>query len=153
MALQRQIGNQAVLRLLARATRTTGPPRMPLQRYPANILTTPFGRWVEETRSAEPSAHGVSGGVYILEGEPPVTRVVAKPLYPGAGAEQAQFGDAVAASLGVSTAESRIVPKNDAEFGKIHETVAPNVHGLNPINQYSGLATVGRFGDHGPRKP
>jgi hypothetical protein len=123
MALQRQIGNQAVLRLLARTTRTPAPPHIPLQRYPANILSTPFGRWLEETRSAEPSAHGVSGGVYILAGEPPVTRVVVKPLYADAGPKQAQFGDAVAASLGVSTAESRIVPKNDAEFGKIHLTV------------------------------
>jgi hypothetical protein len=124
LALQRTIGNQAVLRLLAR--RPTAPASaVPIQRFPQDILEVPFQGWAAETANVHASAGGAEGGVFFLAGNtPPVTSVVVKPFYADKPPASAQFAEAVASELGVGVGGSRIVPRG-GEFSMIHDLVKP----------------------------
>ena len=127
--LQRVMGNQAVMRLLASNGQTASPSdQTAIQRYPADVLETPLKKkkWKSYTASVERSAEGVSGGVNFYRSKPrkgPVETVVVTPEHRTYGADldsgSGQFAESKLQEAGFAVPKSRRVDARQPEGQEI----------------------------------
>src|SRR5579859_237397 len=99
----------------------TAPGAQRVQRFPANVLTSPIN-WGAQDFSIKLSSSGAMGGVNFLRSLNPgpgeVASVVVKGLVEGEG-EQVQLGEKVLSTLGVNVPGSRQVPAGTPEFAQL----------------------------------
>src|SRR5579859_802768 len=123
-------GQHLLAHELAHVVQQTGPgvQRQPqgegegrVQRFPANVLTTPIN-WAAQDFEIRQSSSGAMGGVSFfksrraVKGE--VSSVVVKSLVAGEG-EQVNLGEKVLSTLGVNVPNSRQVHAGDPEFAQL----------------------------------
>ncbi|MFN8378143.1 MAG: hypothetical protein U0452_05680 [Anaerolineae bacterium] len=127
--LQRVMGNQGVMRLLASNGQAVSPSgRTSIQRYPADVLDVPLKKkkWKKYTGSVEKSAEGVSGGVTFYRSRPgkgPVETVVVKPEHrsygPDVNSETGKFAENKLREAGFAVPKSRRVDSRQPEGQEI----------------------------------
>ncbi len=127
--LQRVMGNQAVMRLLASNGQASLPSdQTSIQRYPATVLDQPLKKkkWKSYTASVGKSAEGVSGGVTFYRSKPrkgPVETVVVKPEHRTYGADlnsgTGQFAETKLREAGFAVPKSRRVDASQPEGQEI----------------------------------
>jgi Domain of unknown function (DUF4157) len=123
-------GQHLLAHELAHVVQQTGPgvQRQPkgedveqVQRFPANVLTTPIN-WAAQDFEIKQSSSGAMGGVSFFKSRRPVkgdvSSVVVKSLVAGEG-EQVQLGEKVLSTLGVNVPNSRQVHAGDPEFAQL----------------------------------
>lgn len=127
--LQRVMGNQAVVRLLAANGQAASPTvQTSIQRYPADVLDVPLKKkkWKSYTAAVERSAEGVSGGVNFYRSKPkkgPVETVVVKPEHRTFGADlnrgTGQLAETKLREAGFAVPKSRRVDASQPEGQEI----------------------------------
>lgn len=109
-----------------------------IQRFPASVMTLPYGGWQADNPNIASPGEGAKGGVFIFtdpaaqQGD--VRAVVMKPLKDEKPA-QTQFGDAVL-SIGfdINTPQSRIIRGGTPEFDMIMSMVKPIADQHAPVD-------------------
>lgn len=104
-----------------------------VQRFPADIFTTPYAGWVMDNPAVSSPGEGAKGGVYFLRtGAGPVNSVAVKPLVDESPA-QSQFGDQIIQTgFDIDTPNSRIVQKGTEEFQALFNIVKPHADNKKP---------------------